>query len=231
MIGTHRLIQKDIRFKDLGLAVIDEEQRFGVEHKEFFKHLRKSVDVLTLTATPIPRTLHMALLGLRDISNLMTPPRNRLPVQTRVARVSEQLIRRAILRELSRGGQVFVVHPRVRDIQEFAAKLKKLAPEATFGIGHGQMDPDELEEVMRRFLNAETDVLVSTTIVESGLDIPAANTILIHEAGHFGLAELHQLRGRVGRSGIQAYCYLLLAENAGPDAGGITPAARARRIR
>ncbi len=213
VIGTHRVIQKDIRFKDLGLAIIDEEQRFGVEHKEFFKYLRKSVDVLTLTATPIPRTLHMALLGLRDISNLATPPRNRLPILTKTARVSDDLLRRAILREISRGGQVFMVHPRVKDIMDVAQRLKKLIPEARIAIGHGQMDPDDLEEVMSSFLRGDCDVLVSTTIVESGLDIPAANTILIHEADHFGLAELHQLRGRVGRSGLQAYCYLLLPEN------------------
>jgi transcription-repair coupling factor (superfamily II helicase) len=213
IIGTHRLIQKDVRFKDLGLAVIDEEQRFGVEHKEFFKRLRATVDVLTLTATPIPRTLHMALLGLRDISNLMIAPRNRHPVQTRVARVNDDLMRRAMLRELSRGGQVFVVHPRVRDIQDFAARLAKLVPEGHFGVGHGQMDGDELEDVMSRFLSGEVQVLVSTTIVENGLDIPTANTILIHEADRFGLAELHQLRGRVGRSEIHAFCYLLLPEH------------------
>jgi transcription-repair coupling factor (superfamily II helicase) len=212
VIGTHRLIQKDIRFKDLGLVIIDEEQRFGVEHKEFFKHLRRSVDVLTLTATPIPRTLHMALIGLRDISNLATPPRGRQPIVTKVGRVSDDLLRRAVLRELARGGQIFVVHPRVADIQDFAARLATLLPEARFGIGHGQMDADELEDVMTRFLRGELDVLVSTNIVESGLDIATANTILIHEADRFGLAELHQLRGRVGRSALQAYCYLLLPE-------------------
>jgi len=213
LIGTHRLIQKDVRFKDLGLAIVDEEQRFGVEHKEFFKRLRATVDVLTLTATPIPRTLHMALLGLRDISSLTIAPRNRQPVQTKVARVSDDLMRRAILRELSRGGQVFVVHPRVRDIRDFAARLAKLVPEGRIGIGHGQMDGDELEETMSRFLGGELNVLVSTTIVENGLDIPTANTILVHEADRFGLAELHQLRGRVGRSEIQAYCYFLLPEH------------------
>ena len=213
VIGTHRLIQRDVHFKDLGLAIIDEEQRFGVEHKEFFKRLRKSVDVLTLTATPIPRTLHMAMLGLRDISNLTTPPRNRLPVTTKVARVSDDLLRRAMLREISRGGQIFVVHPRVRDIEIFRDRLAKLVPEASFAIGHGQLDADDLEEVMSAFIHGKVDVLVSTTIVESGLDIPSANTIIIHEADRFGLAELHQLRGRVGRGGIQAYCYLLLPEN------------------
>jgi len=218
IIGTHRLLQKDVRFKDLGLAVIDEEQRFGVEHKEFFKQLRRSVDVLTLTATPIPRTLHMALLGLRDISNLTTPPRNRRSITTKVARVSDDLLRRAILREISRGGQVFVVHPRVHDIQEFRIYLAGLVPEAHFAVGHGQLDADDLEDVMSRFLKGEIDVLVSTTIVESGLDIPSANTIIIHEADRFGLAELHQLRGRVGRSDIQAYCYLLL-----PEKSALTP--------
>jgi len=210
VIGTHRLLQKDVRFKDLGLAIVDEEQRFGVEHKEFFKHLRKSVDVLTLTATPIPRTLHMAMIGLRDISNLATPPRNRRSILTKVAHLSGDLVRRAILREISRGGQVFVVHPRVYDIDDFRDNLAKLVPEARFAVGHGQMDSDSLEEVMAAFLRAEVDVLVSTTIVESGLDIPTANTILIHDAGRFGLAELHQLRGRVGRSDVQAYCYLLI---------------------
>ena len=212
VIGTHRLIQKDVRFKDLGLVVIDEEQRFGVEHKEFFKQLRRSVDVLTLTATPIPRTLHMALLGLRDISNLTTPPRNRRSINTKVARVSDDLLRRAMLREISRGGQVFVVHPRVKDIQEFRTYIAGLVPEARCGVGHGQMDADDLEDVMASFLHGEIDVLVSTTIVESGLDIPSANTIIIHEADRFGLSELHQLRGRVGRSDTQAYCYLLLPE-------------------
>jgi transcription-repair coupling factor (superfamily II helicase) len=212
VIGTHRLLQKDVRFKDLGLAIVDEEQRFGVEHKEFFKQLRRSVDVLTLTATPIPRTLHMALLGLRDISNLTTPPRNRRPINTKVARVSDDLLRRAILREISRGGQVFVVHPRVKDIKEFRNYIAGLVPEARCGVGHGQMDADDLEDVMASFLHGEIDVLVSTTIVESGLDIPTANTIIIHEADRFGLSELHQLRGRVGRSDTQAYCYLLLPE-------------------
>ena len=218
VIGTHRLLQKDVRFKDLGLAVIDEEQRFGVEHKEFFKQLRRSIDVLTLTATPIPRTLHMALLGLRDISNLTTPPRNRRSITTKVARVSDDLLRRAILREISRGGQVFVVHPRVHDILEFRDQLAGLVPEARFAVGHGQLDADDLEEVMDSFLKGDVDVLVSTTIVESGLDIPNANTILIHEANKFGLSELHQLRGRVGRSDLQAYCYLLL-----PEKSGVTP--------
>src|SRR5208337_3712958 len=157
-------------------------------------------------------TLHMALIGLRDISNLAIPPRNRRPVITKVARVSDDLLRRAILREISRGGQVFVVHPRVYDIEDFKTELARLVPEARFATGHGQMDTDELEDVMARFLGGELDVLVSTTIVESGLDIPTANTILIHEADHFGLAELHQLRGRVGRSDLHAYCYLLLPE-------------------
>jgi transcription-repair coupling factor (superfamily II helicase) len=225
VIGTHRLLQKDVHFKDLGLAIVDEEQRFGVEHKEFFKVLRKSVDVLTLTATPIPRTLHMAMLGLRDISNLSTPPRNRRAIQTKVARASDDLLRRAILREISRAGQVFIVHPRVRDIHELAERIQSLAPEARIAVGHGQMGGDELEDVMGAFLRAEIDVLVSTTIVESGLDIPTANTIIVHEADRFGLAELHQLRGRVGRSDIQAYCYLLL-----PETSTITPEAL-RRLR
>ena len=218
VIGTHRLLQKDVRFKDLGLVVIDEEQRFGVEHKEFFKQLRKSVDVLTLSATPVPRTLHMAMLGLRDISNLRTPPRNRRPIQTQVARMNDDLLRRAILREVSRGGQVFIVHPRVHDIDAFAARLATLVPEARFAVGHGQLDAGALEDVMAQFIDAQVDVLVSTTIIESGLDISRANTILVHDAGRFGLAELHQLRGRVGRADIQAYCYLLL-----PEASPVTP--------
>ena len=221
VIGTHRLLQKDVRFQDLGLAIVDEEQRFGVEHKEFFKRLRKTVDVLTLTATPIPRTLHMALLGLRDISNLATPPRNRKSIVTKVARASDDLLRRAILREVSRGGQVFVVHPRVHDIEDFRGRLAALVPEARFAAGHGQMHADDLETVMSRFLHAEIDVLVSTTIVESGLDIPSANTMLVHEADRFGLSELHQLRGRVGRSDLQAYCYLLLPEQSAISPDGL----------
>jgi transcription-repair coupling factor (superfamily II helicase) len=221
IIGTHRLLQKDVRFRDLGLAVVDEEQRFGVEHKEFFKRLRSSVDVLTLTATPIPRTLHLSLLGLRDISNLTVAPRGRKSVRTHIARPTDELLRRAILREMERGGQVFAVHPRIKDIGAFQARLARVVPESRCGLAHGRLEADELERVMGMFLDRKLDVLISTTIVESGLDIPAANTILIHEADHFGLAELHQLRGRVGRSETQAFCFLLLPEKKHPSPDGL----------
>jgi len=210
VVGTHRLVSKDIRFKDLGLVVIDEEQRFGVEHKERLKMLREKVDVLTMTATPIPRTLHQALLGIRDISNLETPPPDRQPVETRVLRFDDSLIRHAVLRELNRDGQVFFVHTRVQDIHQLADRLRKIVPEARMVVAHGQMHGDELEDAMVRFLNRKADILVSTTIIESGLDIPSANTIFINEADHYGLAELHQLRGRVGRSKTRAYAYMLL---------------------
>jgi transcription-repair coupling factor (superfamily II helicase) len=214
VIGTHRLLQSDVRFKDLGLVVIDEEQRFGVLHKERFKLLRRTVDVLTLTATPIPRTLHLALSGARDMSTIETPPQDRLPVETTVAAYDERIIRDAIRRELNRQGQVFYLHNRVTTIETVAMKVKALVPEARVVIGHGQMDPDELEEVMTRFVNGEADVLVSTTIVESGLDIPNANTIIIDRADRFGLSELYQLRGRVGRYKHQAYAYLLIPRHA-----------------
>jgi transcription-repair coupling factor (superfamily II helicase) len=210
VIGTHRLVQPDVRFKDLGLVVVDEEQRFGVEHKEFFKRLRATVDVLTLTATPIPRTLHMSLLGIRDISSLTTPPQDRLAIRTEIVPYDERRIREAILFELGRGGQVYFVHNRVYNIQELARRLELLVPEARFGVGHGQMKEEELEQTMLRFLDRKLDVLVSTTIIESGLDIPSVNTILIDQADTFGLADLHQLRGRVGRYTLQAVCYLLL---------------------
>ena len=212
VIGTHRLIQKDIAFKDLGLLVIDEEQRFGVAAKEMLKQLRLEVDVLTLSATPIPRTLHMALLGIRDISNLETPPQDRTAVATRVCRFDADLIRQAIVRELNRNGQVFFVHNRVYNIKTIADRLQRIVPEATIDIVHGQMHGDELEAAMVRFVNRESDILVCTTIIESGLDIPNANTIFIHEADRYGLADLHQLRGRVGRYKNRAYCYLLLEE-------------------
>lgn len=210
VVGTHRLVSQDIRFKDLGLVVIDEEQRFGVEHKERLKLLREKVDVLTMTATPIPRTLHQALLGIRDISNLETPPPDRQPVETRVLRFDESLIRHAVLRELNREGQVFFVHTRVHDIHILADRLRRIVPEARFVVAHGQMHGDELEEAMVKFLERKADILVSTTIIESGLDIPSANTIFINEADHYGLAELHQLRGRVGRSKERAYAYMML---------------------
>jgi transcription-repair coupling factor (superfamily II helicase) len=210
VIGTHRLIQNDIAFKELGLVVIDEEQRFGVLHKEKFKRLRTLVDVLTLSATPIPRTLYLALTGARDMSTIQTPPHDRLPVETIVTQFDERIIRDAIQRELNRGGQVFFLHNRVMTIQMMADRLKRLLPHARIVVGHGQMDADELEEVMTKFVNGEADVLLSTTIIESGLDIPNANTIIIDRADRFGLSDLYQLRGRVGRYKHQAYAYLLL---------------------
>lgn len=209
-IGTHRLVSKDVRFFNLGLVIIDEEQRFGVEHKERLKTLRSSVDVLTMSATPIPRTLHMSLVGVRDISNLETPPDDRSPVDTKVLRYNNEVIRSGILRELSRSGQVFFVHNRVNDIHLVLQKLQSLVPEATFRFGHGQMKETELEEVMTDFIAGEFDVLIATTIIESGLDIPNANTIFINDADRYGLSDLHQLRGRVGRYKHKAYCYLLL---------------------
>ncbi len=214
VIGTHRLLQRDVEFKDLGLVVIDEEQRFGVMHKERFKRLRRTVDVLTLSATPIPRTLYLALSGARDMSTIETPPQDRLPIETIVSAYDERLIRDAIQRELNRQGQVFFLHNRVVTIDGVAARLRALVPQARLVIGHGQMDADELEEVMTRFVNGEADVLLSTTIIESGLDIPNANTIIIDRADRFGLSELYQLRGRVGRYKHQAYAYLLLPRHA-----------------
>jgi transcription-repair coupling factor (superfamily II helicase) len=215
VIGTHRLLQADITFKDLGLVVIDEEQRFGVMHKEKFKMLRKLVDVLTLSATPIPRTLYLALTGARDMSTIQTPPHDRLPVETIVTQYDERVIRDAIQRELTRGGQVFFLHNRVLTIDTMAQKLRALVPSARIVVGHGQMHSDELEEVMTKFVNGEADILLSTTIIESGLDIPNANTIIIDRADRFGLSDLYQLRGRVGRYKHQAYAYLLLPRHAG----------------
>lgn len=215
VIGTHRLLQSDIVFKDLGLVVIDEEQRFGVMHKEKLKTLRALVDVLTLSATPIPRTLYMALAGARDMSTIETPPQDRLPVQTIVTQYDERVIRDAIQREMNRGGQVFYLHNRVFDIEAAAARLRSLVPKARLAVGHGQMHSDDLEKVMTQFINGEVDVLLSTTIIESGLDIPNANTIIIDRADRFGLSDLYQLRGRVGRYKHQAYAYLLLPRHAG----------------
>jgi transcription-repair coupling factor (superfamily II helicase) len=214
VIGTHRLVQEDIQFKDLGLVVIDEEQRFGVLHKEKFKRLRTLVDVLTLSATPIPRTLYLALTGARDMSTIQTPPHDRLPVETIATQYDERLIRDAIQRELQRGGQVFFLHNRVTTIETMRAKLQTLVPDARILVGHGQMHADDLEEVMTQFVNGAADVLLSTTIIESGLDIPNANTIIIDRADRFGLSELYQLRGRVGRYKHQAYAYLLLPRHA-----------------
>ncbi|HEX5222175.1 MAG TPA: transcription-repair coupling factor, partial [Verrucomicrobiae bacterium] len=214
VIGTHRLIQEDITFKELGLVVIDEEQRFGVLHKEKFKRLRTLVDVLTLSATPIPRTLYLALTGARDMSTIQTPPHDRLPVETIVTQYDERTIRDAIQRELNRGGQVFFLHNRVATILTMQQTLQNLVPNARIVVGHGQMHADELEEVMTKFVNGEADVLLSTTIIESGLDIPNANTIIIDRADRFGLSDLYQLRGRVGRYKHQAYAYLLLPRHA-----------------
>ena len=210
VIGTHRLVSADVHFKDLGLVVIDEEQRFGVEHKERLKRLRQMVDVLTMTATPIPRTLHLALLGIRDISNLETPPPDRLAIETRIARFDPDLVRHAILRELNREGQVYFVHNRVYNIREIANRLQSIVPEARIAIAHGQMAEHELEAAMIGFVQRKSDILVATTIIESGLDIPNVNTIFINQADNYGLADLHQLRGRVGRYKHRAYAYLLL---------------------
>ena len=215
VIGTHRLVQKDIAFRDLGLVVIDEEQRFGVLHKEKFKLLRQLVDVLTLSATPIPRTLYLALTGARDMSTIETPPQDRLPVETIVTQYDERTIRDAIQREMNREGQVFYLHNRVFDIEAVGQRLRELVPKARIVVGHGQMHSDDLEDVMTRFVNGEADVLLSTTIIESGLDIPNANTIIIDRADRFGLSDLYQLRGRVGRYKHQAYAYLLLPRHAG----------------
>ncbi len=225
VIGTHRIAQADIHFANLGLLVVDEEQRFGVDVKERLKCLRASVDVLTMTATPIPRTLHMSMLGIRDISNLATPPANRLAVETRVSRWDPAMIRHAIDRELARGGQVFFVHNRIHDIHMVAHKLAQIVPNVSIGIGHGRLSETELEDVMVDFIAGRTQILLATTIIESGLDIPNANTIFIDEADHYGLADLHQLRGRVGRSHHRAYCYMLVDEHA-----QLTPTA-ARRLR
>ncbi len=223
IVGTHRLLSKDIDFHDLGLVVVDEEQRFGVTHKERLKQMRKTVDVLTMSATPIPRTLHMSVVGLRDISNLTTAPQDRRAVVTEVLSYDEERIKLGIHRELQRGGQAFFLHNRVDSIKEQAAKVKALVPEAKVIVGHGQMEGHELEEVMMKFVRHDADVLVATTIIESGLDIPNANTIFINNADRFGLSELHQLRGRVGRYKHRAYCYLLL-----PPDRPVTPIAAKR---
>ena len=223
VIGTHRLLQKDVQFKNLGLVVVDEEQRFGVSHKERLKRLRNEVDVLTLSATPIPRTLHMALSGIRDMSIMHTPPEARLPVKTFVSEYSDEIIKEAVLREMDRGGQVFLLHNRVRTIQQTAAELSELVPQARIMIGHGQMPETELEDVMVGFSAGEADVLVCTTIIESGLDMPNVNTLIIDRADRFGLSQLYQLRGRVGRGDHRAYAYLLL-----PRGRRITGAAEKR---
>jgi len=223
LIGTHRLLSKDIKFFDLGLLVVDEEQRFGVRHKERIKQMRKQVDVLTMSATPIPRTLHMSLVGLRDMSVIETPPKDRMAIQTVVANWDEKLIQSALEQELERGGQVYFVHNRVDTIWEITAKIQALAPKARIIVGHGQMSESELEKVMLKFMHHEADILVSTTIIENGLDIPLCNTILINRAERLGLSELYQLRGRVGRSNRRAYAYLLI-----PPEIELTPIARRR---
>jgi transcription-repair coupling factor (superfamily II helicase) len=225
IIGTHRLVSTDVQFKDLGLVIIDEEQRFGVEHKERLKRLRQTVDVLTMTATPIPRTLHQSLLGIRNISNLETPPPDRLAIETRISRFDPTLIRHALLRELNRDGQAYFVHNRVYNIHDIAEKLRNYVPEARFVVAHGQMPEHDLEQAMLKFVRREVDVLVATTIIESGLDIPNANTIFINQADNYGLADLHQLRGRVGRYKHRAYAYLLL------DSERTVPPTAARRLK
>ncbi|GAB4303354.1 MAG: transcription-repair coupling factor [Desulfuromonadia bacterium] len=223
IIGTHRLLQSDVTFRDLGLLVVDEEQRFGVSHKEKLKKLRATVDLLTLTATPIPRTLHMAMTGIRDLSIIDTPPVDRLAIKTFVARFSEDVIREAVIRELRRGGQVFFVHNRVQTIDAMAAHLRQIVPEATIAIGHGQMEEKELERVMLDFMHGKSNLLLCSTIIESGLDIPNANTLIVNRADTFGLSQLYQIRGRVGRSKQRAYAWFLL-----PPEGTITDDARER---
>ena len=210
VVGTHRLLSKDVHFKDLGLLIVDEEQRFGVMHKEKLKLLKQTVDTLTLSATPIPRTMHMALMGAKDMSIINSPPQNRMPVKTEVSRFDHDLIRESILRELDRGGQVFFVHNRVKSIYGIAAMLNELVPEAKTVVAHGQMRGHELEKAMLKFVSGQVQILVSTMIIENGIDLPKANTLIINRADKLGLAQLYQLRGRVGRSDRQAYAYLLI---------------------
>lgn len=223
IIGTHRLVSKDVKFKDLGLMIIDEEQKFGVSVKEKLKVMRANVDALTLTATPIPRTLHFSLMGARDLSIISTPPPNRQPVQTELHVFNEKLIQEAVTFELDRGGQVFFIHNRVADLQQLGALIRKLVSHARVGVAHGQLEGDDLEDVMLKFINHDFDVLVATTIIEAGLDIPNANTIIINQAHMFGLSDLHQMRGRVGRSNKKAFCYLL-----SPPLSTLTPEAYKR---
>ena len=213
IIGTHRILSKDVQFKNLGLLIIDEEQRFGVTHKEKIKQLKKDVDVLTLTATPIPRTLHMSLIGIRDMSVLEEPPMDRMPIQTYVMEYDEETVREAINRELRRGGQVYYVYNRVTDIADVALRIAKLVPDARVDFAHGQMSERELENVMYSFVNGDIDVLVSTTIIETGLDISNVNTMIIHDSDRYGLSQLYQLRGRIGRSNRTAYAFLMYRQN------------------
>ena len=223
IVGTHRLLSKDVVFHDLGLLVVDEEQRFGVAHKERIKQMRKKVDVLTMTATPIPRTLNMSLVGIRDMSVIETPPKDRLAIQTNVVRFDQQVIAKAVRSELARGGQVYFVHNRVQSIYAIGDLIQRLVPEAKIVVGHGQMGEDELERAMVDFMARKFDILLATTIVENGLDIPNVNTIIINRADRYGLSQLYQLRGRVGRSDRPAYAYLLI-----PPGNTLSPIARKR---
>ncbi|MBI2267321.1 MAG: DEAD/DEAH box helicase, partial [Armatimonadetes bacterium] len=223
VVGTHRLLSRDIHFRDLGLVIIDEEQRFGVQHKEKLKKLKGLVDVLTLTATPIPRTLYLSLAGIKNMSVIETPPSGRLPVKTFLYPSDDQLIRQVILRELDRGGQVYYVHNRVETIEGAALRIRRLVPSARIAVGHGQMRDGRLEQIMLDFMEGESDILLCTTIIENGLDIPRVNTLIVEDAQNFGLAQLYQLRGRVGRSSVQAYAYLLY-----PPHKRITPHAEKR---
>ncbi|MBQ9314446.1 MAG: transcription-repair coupling factor [Clostridia bacterium] len=213
VIGTHRIVQKDIQFKDLGLLIIDEEQRFGVKHKETIKELKSNVDVLTMTATPIPRTLHMSVVGIRDMSVIYDPPKNRIPIQTYVLEYDEEVIREAIVREIERGGQVFYLYNRVEDIEKKASMISNLVPEARVAFAHGKMEGRQLEDIMKDFIDKEIDVIICTTILESGIDIPNANTIIIEDADRLGLSQLYQIRGRVGRSDRNAYAYITYRRN------------------
>ena len=223
IIGTHRILSKDIKFRDLGLMIVDEEQKFGVAAKEKLKAIRVNVDTLTLTATPIPRTLQFSLMGARDLSIITTPPPNRYPVTTELHVFDEKMIKDAIDLEISRGGQVFFVHNRVSDIHDMADLIRKLCPGVSVVVGHGQMDGEKLEDVLMQFIDGQSDVLVATTIIESGLDIANANTIIINQAQNFGLSDLHQMRGRVGRSNKKAFCFLLA-----PPSSVLTNEARQR---
>ena len=223
IVGTHRLLSKDVQFRDLGLLIVDEEQRFGVAHKERIKQMRKRVDVLTMTATPIPRTLNMSLAGIRDMSIIETPPKDRLSIQTNVVKFDQEVIRRAILTEMERGGQVYFVHNRVESIYSLGNLITRLVPEARIVVGHGQMSEEELERAMVDFVAHKHDVLLATTIIENGLDIPNANTIIINRADRYGLSQLYQLRGRVGRSDRRAYAYLLI-----PPEEALSPVAKKR---
>ena len=223
IIGTHQLVNKNVKFKDLGLLIVDEEQKFGVAVKDKLKSIKENVDVLTLTATPIPRTLQFSLMAARDLSGHQHATPNRYPIESRVIRFNEEIIRDAVSYEIQRGGQVFFVHNRIENIKEVAGMLQRLVPDAKIGIGHGQMEGKKLEQLMMSFMNGEFDVLVSTTIIESGLDVTNANTIFIHNANNFGLSDLHQMRGRVGRSNKKAFCFFIT-----PPYEVMTPDARKR---